>query len=517
LNAIIPPRRVSGPMAEPFDPYRKWLGIPPKEQPPHHYRLLGIATFEDDPDVIENAAARQMSHVRTFQTSKQHGPISQRILTELSAAKLCLLSPASKADYDAQLRSRLAAAGELSSADLTGAIAAEAEAVEAVAEPDLPPLRTGGDFRWRTGAATEAISEPPPVPIPMPPVVSSSPASAPAFPAFRPAATKPSAARAYRKSSPLPVLLIVGSLIGLVVLGGVAIVFANLGTDVPPAKPAAASAPRPETKPGGTDNKTAQKPANEGTAFPVGSAVSSSGSGTPPTPFPVPAAIPTPSPSPPPTTSPANSGDLAEQMRQALFLSETALKQRHDRDFREHFAVAEQLAGNKDLPEQAKFQEQVDDLRVLKQLNDEFWATIRDNLQSKVQVGERIEFHQHKFELLARDGETIEYSINGEMHAGKVMELQPKAAILIASKSVKWDDPVTFLPIAAFLSVDGKITDDNERKFGKQLFAIGRLIGKANPALGRKFGLKDLNEEIKLDEDLANKVPLPPGPEKKPE
>ncbi len=24
----------------PFDAYRKWLGIPPEEQPPHHYRLL---------------------------------------------------------------------------------------------------------------------------------------------------------------------------------------------------------------------------------------------------------------------------------------------------------------------------------------------------------------------------------------------------------------------------------------------------------------------------------------------
>jgi hypothetical protein len=204
-------------------------------------------------------------------------------------------------------------------------------------------------------------------------------------------------------------------------------------------------------------------------------------------------------------------------MRQALFLSETALIERQDSEFREHFTVAEQLAGNKDLPEQAKFREQVDDLRVLKQLNEEFWATVRENLHSKVSVGERIEFHQHRFELLQRDGELIEYTLNGESHAGKVAELEPKAALLIASKSVKWDDPVTFLPIAAFLSVDGKITDDNERKFGKQLFAIGRLIGKANPALGRKFGLKDLNEEIKLDDDLANKIPLPPEPQKKPE
>ena len=43
-------------MAEAFDPYRKWLGIPVQDQPPNHYRLLGIELFEADPDVISNAA-----------------------------------------------------------------------------------------------------------------------------------------------------------------------------------------------------------------------------------------------------------------------------------------------------------------------------------------------------------------------------------------------------------------------------------------------------------------------------
>jgi hypothetical protein len=39
-------------MADVFDPYHKWLGILPKDQPPHHYRLLAIEPFESDPDVI---------------------------------------------------------------------------------------------------------------------------------------------------------------------------------------------------------------------------------------------------------------------------------------------------------------------------------------------------------------------------------------------------------------------------------------------------------------------------------
>ena len=34
-----------------FDPYHKWLGIPPDQQPAHHYRLLGIGLFESDADV----------------------------------------------------------------------------------------------------------------------------------------------------------------------------------------------------------------------------------------------------------------------------------------------------------------------------------------------------------------------------------------------------------------------------------------------------------------------------------
>ena len=54
-------------MAE-FDPYRKWLGIPPAEQPPNLYRLLGIGLFESDAEVIAGAADRQLFHVRNFQS-----------------------------------------------------------------------------------------------------------------------------------------------------------------------------------------------------------------------------------------------------------------------------------------------------------------------------------------------------------------------------------------------------------------------------------------------------------------
>jgi hypothetical protein len=505
-------------MAEPFDPYRKWLGIPPKDQPPHFYRLLGVATFEDDPDVIENAAARQMSHVRTFQTSKQHGAVSQRILTELSAAKLCLLTPERKREYDEQLRARLAAAGQLSSTDLTGAVAAQAVEEEVAVAPELPPLRREGEVRWRTGAAVEAVTQPSPVPIPMPPVGVPIAAGATGFPGVRRTPGSISTSRALRKRSVLPVVLMLVSLIALAGLGGVALVYANRqGAAVNKPKPKPASSTGSPTSRDSVDRRGSAKSskiASKETPFSVGGANSSAGSESSGISVSPPTTASTTEPAPSKPNAVAQRDELIDQMRQALFRSEKALADRQDAEFRQHFTLAEQMAANKELPDQARFQEQVDDLRVLKQLNDEFWSVVRDNVLNKLEIGERIEFQQHKFELIGREGDVVEYRLNDIVHKHEIGQLEPKAAILVASKSIKWEDPVTFLPIAAFLSVDGKVTDDAERKFGKQLFAIGRLIGKANPAIARKLGVKDLNEEIMLDEDLAKKVPLP---EKKPE
>lgn len=90
-------------MSNAFDPYHTWLGIAPSEQPPNHYRLLGIALYESDPDVISNAADRQMAHIRTFQSGK-YSKESQKILNELSAARVLLLDPKKHAEYDAKLR-----------------------------------------------------------------------------------------------------------------------------------------------------------------------------------------------------------------------------------------------------------------------------------------------------------------------------------------------------------------------------------------------------------------------------
>ena len=89
-----------------FDPYHKWLGIPPQEQPPTHYRLLGLQAFESDAEVIHGAVMRQSAHLKTYQLG-QHAALTQKLLNDVSAAKVCLMDPRRKAAYDAELREAL--------------------------------------------------------------------------------------------------------------------------------------------------------------------------------------------------------------------------------------------------------------------------------------------------------------------------------------------------------------------------------------------------------------------------
>ena len=94
-----------------FDPYYKWLGIPPEEQPPNHYRLLGVRLYETDFEVIESAADRQMAYIQQCATGP-YSEESQQLLNELAAARVCLLDGKSKARYDTQLRVTLEPASE---------------------------------------------------------------------------------------------------------------------------------------------------------------------------------------------------------------------------------------------------------------------------------------------------------------------------------------------------------------------------------------------------------------------
>ena len=128
-----------------FDPYHKWLGIPPKEQPANHYRLLGITLFEDDPDVIQSAADQRMAFVQSCATG-EHVAESQQVLNDLAAARACLLDPAKRSRYNSsQQQQANPVVDEAPPHRLTISVAGastheQASPVESTdAAPELPP------------------------------------------------------------------------------------------------------------------------------------------------------------------------------------------------------------------------------------------------------------------------------------------------------------------------------------------------------------------------------------------
>ncbi len=88
-----------------FDPYATWLGIPDDHRPPNYYDLLGVAGDEPDPAAIEQAALRRMGKVRQHQIGP-HSDRSQEVLSELARARLILMDPDRRAEYDATLQGR---------------------------------------------------------------------------------------------------------------------------------------------------------------------------------------------------------------------------------------------------------------------------------------------------------------------------------------------------------------------------------------------------------------------------
>ncbi len=86
-----------------FNAYHKWLGIPPEEQPPNYYRLLGISLFEKDRDVIISALDQRQVYLKQKSVGPR-GELAEPLLEELQQARLCLLNRLTKAKYDSSLR-----------------------------------------------------------------------------------------------------------------------------------------------------------------------------------------------------------------------------------------------------------------------------------------------------------------------------------------------------------------------------------------------------------------------------
>ncbi|RMF89547.1 MAG: serine protease, partial [Planctomycetota bacterium] len=90
-------------MTNAFDPYHTWFGIPPSEQPPNYYRLLGLTPFESNADVIEAAADQRLTFLRT-KAAGEHAAEASRLMNEVTQARLTLLDPARRQAYDRLLQ-----------------------------------------------------------------------------------------------------------------------------------------------------------------------------------------------------------------------------------------------------------------------------------------------------------------------------------------------------------------------------------------------------------------------------
>lgn len=86
-----------------FDPLHQWFGIPADQQPPTHYRLLGLEPMESDASVIHAAADKQLAFLHQL-TNGEHTAAAEALSNQVSAARLCLVSPEKKARYDASLQ-----------------------------------------------------------------------------------------------------------------------------------------------------------------------------------------------------------------------------------------------------------------------------------------------------------------------------------------------------------------------------------------------------------------------------
>ena len=226
-------------MAEQFDPYYQWLGIPQEERPINKYRLLALQVFESDEDVIANAADRQMAFIRTFQ-SGAHSAESQMLLNELSSARVTLLNKQSKAEYDQQLRQMLGAREYRSTAPPVPQTPVQEPAVPV--PPPIPPAP--GQTLPVPPLDPSASNSPSAVPPLAPPAPGQNPPSAapPAPPLVQPPVQKlasfdfsktdkPKEKKVKRKTAKSRILKIVAVLLVLVI--SAILYFAISGTPIP--------------------------------------------------------------------------------------------------------------------------------------------------------------------------------------------------------------------------------------------------------------------------------------------
>lgn len=98
-------------MAGNLDPYREWLAITSGGESHNYYELLGVRLLESDIGRINEAFRRQSDRLAPHLSGAQ-AALAQRLMTELTEARMTLLTPTTKRTYDQALASGRATTAE---------------------------------------------------------------------------------------------------------------------------------------------------------------------------------------------------------------------------------------------------------------------------------------------------------------------------------------------------------------------------------------------------------------------
>ncbi len=432
-------------MSDTFDPYRKWLGIPPAEQPPNHYRLLGVMLFEDDADAIENAADRQMSHVRNFQTGK-HSADSQKILNELSTAKRCLLSQEKKAAYDETLRheqrlpppaAKPAPRRSPGDSGLGSSIGVAERPLPAPAPPRVnspapAPKPPGSNIGVQQKPAPMAkiapaapVAQPAtPTPRPAPAPVASAVASVAPADAAAPEAP-PVAARSdepqeaeesilnKRKSSRLPLIYVAAAALGAVVVITAVLIVVNLAGG-----PTIAEADATQPPAAADDGAASVDP-------------------------------------PAPTT---DEQQITQEQIDALppaerlehYLAEAA-KLTASRDYAKAGKI---LQAQQELAVEAGGVDRLNSRIALNDMANGLYYNFHNALRKFVKKKQPFEFEGDTFELVKKGKQHVTYNVNGQEYTFEPHDIPPHHVAAFAYKSLTGDDPQHLRYMSAFFAVD---------------------------------------------------------------
>ncbi len=85
-----------------FDPYREWLAVTTGGGQHNYYELLGLRPLESDLGKINTAFRRQSDRLAPHLSGSQ-AAVAQRLMTELTEARMTLSTPTAKRAYDQSL------------------------------------------------------------------------------------------------------------------------------------------------------------------------------------------------------------------------------------------------------------------------------------------------------------------------------------------------------------------------------------------------------------------------------